>query len=46
LWSLAKTTCFLQEEPNHTMEIGFKASGKVICEKRKSPEVKKGGGCD
>lgn len=41
LWSLAKTTCFGQEESIKTMEIGFKASGKAICEKRKSLEVER-----
>lgn len=42
LWSLAKTTCFLQKEPNQTIAAGHKASGKAICEKRKSLQVKKG----
>jgi hypothetical protein len=30
LWSLAKTTCFLQEEPNLTMGVGLKASGTTF----------------
>lgn len=36
-----KNNMFLQEELIQTMEIGFKASGKATCEKRKSLEVKR-----